>query len=153
MEIDKSKTCSVTGHRIMDGDIDENTLKEVFLKLIESGKDTFLVGMAIGFDTLCFKILESIRKERIIKIFACIPCDSQAKKFCSKDKEEYERMLEAADKKIYVSHAYTPYCMFKRNMYMVDNSCVLVAYKRRESGGTARTVKYAEKNGCSVVAV
>lgn len=153
MRIDKNKTCSITGHREICDDIDERNLKEVFLKLIEGGKNTFLVGMAIGFDTLCFNLLEEIRKDKPIKIFACIPCDTQSKKFCGKDKFEYDRMLKVADKRIYVSHDYTPYCMFKRNMYMVDNSSVLVAYKRKDSGGSARTVKYAEQNGCSVIAV
>ena len=60
-------------------------------------------------------------------------------------------MLSVADEVIYVSREYTPYCMIKRNMYMVDNSSVLVAYKRRESGGSANTVNYALKNGVKVI--
>lgn len=151
MKIDKISACAVTGHREITEEIDVEKIKSVFYKLIESGKTVFLVGMALGFDTLCFNLLEQIREEKKIKIIACIPCDTQSEKFSYKDKSEYERMLKSADKKIYVSREYTPYCMFKRNMFMVDNSSVLVAYKRKEAGGTARTVKYAEKQGCMVI--
>ncbi len=111
INIDKSVTCSVTGHRIMLGDIDEISVEKVFLKLIEGGYKVFLIGMALGFDSMCFRILERIRKEKEIKIIACIPCDTQAEKFCYKDKKEYERMLKSADEIIRVSKEYTPYCI------------------------------------------
>lgn len=153
INIEKSVTCSVTGHRIMQGDIEEISVEKVFLKLIDGGYKFFLIGMALGFDSMCFRILEKIRKEKEIKIIACIPCDTQAEKFCYKDKKEYERMLKSADEKIHVSKEYTPYCMMKRNMFLVDNSSVLVSYKRRDKGGTAKTVAYAEKNGCMVIEI
>ena len=63
----KEKACSVTGHRIMSGDIEEKTVYDALYKLAESGINAFLVGMAIGFDTLCFHVLEKIRKVKDIK--------------------------------------------------------------------------------------
>ena len=66
--INQAKTVSITGHRILDCNVNLNLIKNVFLELIEDGYDTFLVGMAIGFDTICFGILEEIRKEKNIKI-------------------------------------------------------------------------------------
>jgi hypothetical protein len=77
--IDKEKAVSVTGHRILRQDIDKEKLKNALLTLAIGGYDTFLVGMAIGFDTLCFNLLEEIRKEKEIKIIACIPCLDQSK--------------------------------------------------------------------------
>ncbi len=145
------KTCAVTGHRVLQKDFDRNKLKEVFLKLIEGGIDTFLVGMAIGFDTECFLVLQEIREKKDIKIIACIPCEKQALKFSEKEKKLYYKMLDSADEKVLISKEYTAYCMMKRNMYMVDNSSVLVCYLRKNLGGTKNTVAYAKKSGKMII--
>ena len=50
-----------------------------------------------------------------------------------------------ADEIIVLSEEYTPYCMLKRNRFIVDNSSVLLAYLKEEKGGTKYTVDYAEK--------
>ena len=57
------KTCAVTGHRIIKNNFNTIELKEVFVDLISKGIDTFLIGMAIGFDSLCFKILDLTGKD------------------------------------------------------------------------------------------
>ena len=62
-------------------------------------------------------------------------------------------MIGSADDKEVISEEYTPYCMFKRNMYMVDNCDILVAYLKSDSGGTFNTVKYAEKKGVKIVRI
>ena len=82
-------TVSVSGHRALGNDLDKVKLKEIFIKLINSGVDTFLVGMALGFDTLCFQILEDIKKEYNIRIIACIPCKTQSIKFSKEQKQEF----------------------------------------------------------------
>ena len=139
-EFDKERAFSVciTGHRTLeDNNLRENT--ERYLNaLVDKGFRTFHVGMAVGFDTLCFQILEKIREKKEIKIIACIPCPSQPERFNYYQKKEYFRMLEVADEKVVLSDKYTPYCMQKRNQYMVDNSGVVLAYLRRNSGGTAK---------------
>ena len=152
-EINRTTTCAVTGHRKIEDDLDKNKLEKTFITLVDGGYDTFLIGMALGFDTICFQSLEKLREKKPIKIIACVPCRSQAEKFCAKDKKEYERMLSAADEIRLLSGEYTPYCMMKRNMFMVDNSSLLVAYKRREEGGTAKTVRYAEKRGIKIIEI
>ena len=152
--INKARSCSVTGHRQLKDDLDIERLKDIFYKLIDDGGyENFLIGMALGFDSLCFTILQEIREKRKIKLFACIPCESQDKMFNLEQKEKYKKMLESADEKIYVSREYTPYCMQKRNRFLVDNSSVLIAYLRKEKSGTSYTVNYAIKNGISVINV
>ena len=69
----KARTACVTGHRLLDENFNKNRLKEVFNSLISIGYDTFIVGMALGFDTLCFNLLEEIRKEKEIKIISAVP--------------------------------------------------------------------------------
>ncbi len=153
INIVKENTCAVTGHRLLKEDFDKNLLRKVFEYLIENGKDTFLIGMAVGFDTECFKLLEELRKSNNIKIIACIPCPTQSLKFSNIQKKEYERMCLASDQKIILSKEYTPYCMQKRNMFMVDNCSVIVCYLREKRGGTANTINYAKKQGTRIIRI
>ena len=152
-ELDRKKTCAFTGHRNIRPDFDAELLKSVIKRIVGMGFDTFLCGMAIGFDSVCFGILEEIRKEKDIKIIACIPCLSQSYKYNYRQKREYERMKAAADEAVIISEEYTPYCMQKRNMFMVDNCEILVCYLREDRGGTFNTVKYAEKKGVKIVRI
>ena len=146
MKIEKQKAVAFSGHRILDDDFSENLLEETILSYIESGYKYFLVGMAIGFDTKCFLILERLRKiYTSIKIIACIPCSEQPEYFSKKNKDLYYEMIKSADEQVLVSPSYYKGCMQKRNKFMVDNSSVLIAYLNKKTGGTYSTVKYAEK--------
>ena len=153
MEIIREKTICVSGHRFIGNDLKKERVEGFLRKFIEKGFNTFLIGMALGFDTLCFQILERLREENNIKIIACIPCPSQPKRFNQKQKEEYFRLLSIADDKVVLSDEYTPYCMQKRNQFMVDNSFAVLCYLNRNSGGTFNTVEYAKKQNVFVINV
>lgn len=146
----RQKSVCITGHRTIEDYSLRKDTEQRLKTLVECGYSTFYVGMAVGFDTLCFQILEKLREENDIKIIACIPCPSQPERFSFSQKKEYFRMVESADEKVVLSQSYTPYCMQKRNQYMVDNSSVVLAYLRRNSGGTANTVNYAKRNNIPV---
>ncbi len=147
----RETTLAVTGHRTLNLDFSKKRLKEKFIEYIEEGFDTFLIGMALGFDTVCFQTLEKLKKDYPkIKLVACVPCINQAERFSMLQKIEYKRMLSVADTVVYVGKEYTNTCMQKRNMYMVDNASLVFAYIKREFGGTANTVRYAEKQGVTV---
>ena len=147
-----SRSVAVTGHRTVEN-VNTAKLEEVFKLLIKKGYDTYLVGMALGFDTICFNILEKLREKYNIKIIACIPCKDQAKYFTESQKAEYDKMVASADEKRIFSEKFTSHCMHRRNCYMVDQSSVLISYLKKTFGGTYNTVKYAEKKGKMVIYV
>lgn len=152
MIIDKEKTVCMSGHRGIDSDLN---VEELYQKLYDLAikYDTFLVGMAVGFDTICAKCLIKIRDsflERKIRIIACIPCENQADRFSFFQKREYKKILQLVDEKIVLNKTYTSTCMMERNRFMVDNSSYLLAYLRRNYGGTYNTVSYAKKKGITV---
>lgn len=149
--INKARSVAVTGHRIIYKDFDRKQLKETFIDLIKEGYNTFLVGMAVGFDTECFRALYELKKNNEIKIIACIPCLNQSERFNIFQKAEYDKMLVQADEKIVLSEKYHSKCMQIRNKFMVDNASVLVSYLRRDYGGTKNTVEYAEKVNCKII--
>ncbi len=151
--INPAKTCAFTGHRIVSKDLNIDELKSKIESLIDIGYDTFLVGMAIGFDIIAFSVLEGIRKEKNIKIIACVPCINQSAKFTTAQKETYDKALLSADEIIYTGKYYTDKCMQKRNEFMVKNSSCLISYVRRSFGGSVNTVKYAIKKGVIVISL
>lgn len=152
MMIVKNYTCAVSGNRIVGEDLDVKKLKEIFIKLIINRDiNTFLVGMAVGFDTICFKALLELKKTFKFKLVAVIPCENQDYNYNKTQKEEYKNMLEFADEKVYTGKEYTKNCMFIRNRYLVDNSSVLVVYSRKKTGGTVYTKNYALKNCVPII--
>ena len=153
MEIIKEKTCAFSGHRNLKENFSQIFLEENILNAIERGYDTFLVGMALGFDTKAFLVLEKLRKKYKIKIIACIPCSEQPDKFSFEDKENYYKMIKSADEQILISPSYYKGCMQKRNRFMVDNCSLLIAYLTENKGGTFTTCNYAEKKGVEIILV
>ena len=149
--INKARACAVTGHRVLYENFDASKLEKTFISLIEKGFDTFLIGMAIGFDTVCFKTLQNLKEKFELKIIACVPCKGQDLKFNAEQKDEYKKMLSSADEVIILSEKYTPNCMQKRNVFMVDNASVLLSYKKRDYGGTFKTCQYAKKVGIPII--
>ena len=149
--INKAKTCAITGHRTLYKGFNRERLKQILIRVIKGNFDTFLVGMAVGFDTECFKILLDLKKEYKINLVACIPCESQALNFTLEQKNEYDYLLSCADQKVLISKEYVKGCMLKRNKFMVDNCSGLIAYYKKETGGTASTVRYALKTNIPII--
>lgn len=102
-----------------------------------------IVGMALGIDTLAALICFDIG----IPFIAAVPCLSQERMWPKKSQDRYKELLLLAERIVYVSQEYSSYCMQKRNIWMVDNSDVLIAVWDGTSGGTANCVKYAESVG------
>ena len=148
--LEKSKSVAFTGHRVLKDNFDSKKLKNILQKLIENGFCNFYIGMALGFDTQCFKQLQLLRKKHNIKIIACIPCLNQAERFSVFQKKEYEKMVNSADYKVVLYSEYNDKCMQERNMFMVDNSSQVISYMYKNLGGTYNTVKYALKKGVPV---
>ncbi len=146
--MDINKTCAFTGHRNVGDDLDINALSELVQTLIDNGVDTFLDGMARGFDLLAAETVIKLKeKNPHIKLIACVPCPNQEKYFSDEDKELYYSVLDKCNEVKILSDRYYKGCMHVRNRFMVDNSSKLVAYDRAEDGGTVYTVSYAAKHG------
>lgn len=148
-KVDINKTCSVTGHRYLDDNFDYFKLKDSLKQVGLEGYDTFLIGMALGFDTACFKVLLEIKKELNldIKLIACVPCENQDRYFNFRQKATYKEMLKLADQVVILSKSYTPACMQARNKFMVNNSSLLFCYVRKTFGGSVSTLNYAKEKG------
>ena len=148
---EKDKSVVITGHRILGKNFNRQKLKEELSLLVNQGYKYFYIGMALGFDTECFLVLEELKKFNEIYLIACIPCLGQSDKFNKKQKLEYLRMLNNADEIKFTQIDYDDFCMKKRNKYMVDNVEIVFCYLTKSLGGTYYTVKYAIENDKKII--
>lgn len=145
-------TVAFTGHRVITEPVDEENLISVIRELIEGGADTFLCGMAMGFDLIAADAVLKIKRETpTIKLIACVPCPEQKNSFKRDEKAKYERIIAQCDEVRILSGHYYEGCMLARNRYMVDNSYAVIAYKRSNLGGTVYTLRYANEKGKKII--
>lgn len=151
----REQTCCFTGHRQLPPEARAeivNRLERVIAALYERGIRYYGAGGALGFDALAARTVIRLREScPDMKLILVLPCLTQTRGWRLEDVTEYERIKAQADKVVYTSHQYTRGCMHRRNRHLVDNSGVCVCYLTRESGGTAYTVRYAEKQGLEVI--
>ena len=158
--------CAFTGHRPkkFPWGYDESdsrcvelkaVLKREIQKLIETGVTDFYSGMAEGTDTWAALIVLDLRKTNpALKLHCVVPFRGQADKWTASARRLYKRILRRADTVTYISEDYHDGCMMERNRYMVDHvACLLAVYNGEWRGGTAATVRYAQKQGREIVVI
>lgn len=148
----KNVTCAVTGHRDIPDDLDFNAVAEELKKIARSGYEYFLDGLALGFDSVCFRALELLRASgENVKIVGVTPCADQSRNFTKEQKAEYERMKKSADILLEENRTYFRGCMLLRDDFLVNNSSLVFAgYSGIKRGGTYYTIKKAAEKGVEV---
>ena len=130
----------------MGGDFKEEALKNAVKEAIKEGVEIFYCGMAMGFDLLAAETVFYLKEEfPKIRLVACVPCYGQEKSFSKEDKARYVEALKKADERIILSERYYRGCMQVRDKYMAERADMLIAYCKKETGGTAYTVKCFQK--------
>ncbi len=158
------RCCAFTGHRSkkFPWGYDEadarcvalkKALAEQVGKLVEAGYTDFLSGMAEGIDTWAALTVLSLKKENpALKLHCILPCEGQADQWSASARKLYSYILEQANSVVYVSREYSKDCMLKRNRYLVEHAaCLLAVYNGEQRGGTAMTVRYAQKLGRKMI--
>ena len=156
-------SCCFTGHRPgkLPWRYDEEDRRCLSLKrriadavdaAYEEGCRHFLCGMALGCDLYFCEAVLALREGRPdVTVEAAVPCPTQADAWAPAQRERYKRLVEACDFETLVSAKYTPYCMQRRDRYMVDHSSLLIAAFDGTPGGTRYTMQYAMSRGLSIV--
>ncbi len=147
--------CSFTGHRKIKAehiaslpDLISRGIKYVY----DRGCRDFYAGGALGFDTMAAKAVLRLRQAaRDVKLHLVLPCYGQERHWSFADKEVYNYILGMADTVEYTSLEYTRNCMLIRNTRLVTLADVFISYYDGSgAGGTAYTIKTANKNGIEV---
>lgn len=161
--IDRNNTCCFTGHRYsklpwgrnerdprcvkLKNDL-ANTIRAVY----ESGVRHFICGMALGCDMFFAEAVIQLRyDEPDITLEAALPCEGQDAKWLPEDQKRYDWILACCDKITLVNREYSRNCMMLRNMYMVQQSSVIIAVFNGAAGGTLNTLRYAYQEGLEII--
>ena len=100
--------------------------------------------MALGTDIFAAEIVLKLKEKfRDITLTAILPCRTQAARWNKEAITRYEHILAKCDKVIVLQDEYTPSCMNKRNLYMVEHSDCAIAVWSGTEGGTANTIRFA----------
>ncbi|MGN1411723.1 MAG: SLOG family protein [Oscillospiraceae bacterium] len=150
------KSCCFTGHRyIKENQELLNRLKISIEECIHNGITDFYSGGAIGWDTLCSKIMLQLKeKYPHIKLHLILPCNKENQTlYWSKSQVlEYENILKMADTIQYTSNHYYDGCMKVRNARLVEVADLCICYYNHNCrSGTAQTVRMALKKGIPVI--
>lgn len=133
----------------------KKVLEEQIKMLADRGVTDFLSGMAQGVDLWCSQIVLGLQKENpALKLHCVLPCKEQDAKWTASAQELYRSILAQANEVVYVRQEYNRDCMLERNRWLVEHSSILLAvYNGDWRGGTAMTVRYAQKLGREVIII
>ncbi|MDY7043731.1 SLOG family protein [Virgibacillus sp. M23] len=159
-----NKTACFTGHRpskLRGYNPEDNigllmALKDNIVDHIEEKNVTnFISGMALGTDIWSAMIVLKLKSNYPkIKLVCAIPCLNQYSKWVQKSIDEWRYITKMADRIHYISkESYTPWCMQRRNEWMVDNSSYVIGVWDGTNGGTKNCIQYATKKGVSVTRI
>lgn len=141
------QTVAFTGHRTYRNQASD-ALRQTIEELCSMGFNTFLCGMAVGFDMEAADALLQIREKNPsyqIQLIAVLPYCAQSEHYNTTQKAQYNRIIEAADSVVEISTSYRKECYMMRNNFLVENSSVVVAwYDGRGRSGTHHTISRAK---------
>ena len=150
----REQTCCFTGHRRLPEEAEDLffRLTQTIERLVKEGVRYFGVGGALGFDELAARAVLSLRGQYpLVRLILVLPCPDWDEPWPEEDRRRYARLCEQADKVMAVSDRYEPGCMQRRNRYLVDHSATCVCFCETDTGGTAYTVAYAQKQGLRII--
>ena len=152
------KSICFTGHRKISHDIQnlKAALSDSLEKYItDKGITDFYCGGAVGFDMLAEQTVSELReKYPEIKLHLVLPCpyEDQTAKWDERQKEDFSKIMNAADTIEYTSDTHYKGCMKKRNEKLVEYAdCCFCYWDGRYISGTAQTVRLAEKKGIPII--
>lgn len=152
------KTVFFTGHRRYT--IDSKIIYKLaclLCEFVDDGIVDFYAGGARGWDMSFENMVLSMRDKyfSFMKLHLVLPCppDEQTEGWDIDEKEDYQRILKAADSVEIVSEHYNKNCMKKRNERLVELGDICLCYynEKRIRSGTGQTVRLAQKQGKEII--
>jgi len=168
MRENKEKTVCFSGYRPHKfefpfsggNEYDKLTMRlfDEITKAIENDYNTFISGMAPGFDIVAAELVILAKRaypEKELRLVSALPYDNfkDSRHFDCHWRDRYDSVIDHCHKIINVTNSTieTIYCYSKRNKFMVDNCSQLICYHTGKSGGTERTIQYAKSRGVEIV--
>ena len=149
MEAGTDRSCCGFGHRVLLIDV-EKSLREVMERLVkEQGVTEFFTGGMGEFDELFARVVRSMkRNDPRLRLVLVLPYLTRQ---VAIEKEWYESQYDEILIPAALDGVHPKAAITQRNRWMIDRSDFVVAALRRDYGGAAEAVRYAEIRGKVVV--
>ncbi len=132
-----------------------NTLYEILEREhLECGVDTFLCGMAVGFDTLAAKVVLTLKlRYPTLRLIAVVPFVGQEVQFSPLDQDIYREILAKADHTFVIEpRGYSAASYHQRNSFLIEFAKKIISYHDgNPRSGTASTLRKAAERGVEVI--
>ena len=153
---EKSKSLAFTGHRTIPIERQNEIrarLGEAVSVACKSGITCFFSGMAMGFDLMAAETVLSLKgRYPNILLIAVVPFRRQSYRWPSMENERYQNIISRADRVIVLSEHYFKGCLLRRNDFMLEHSCGVIAYyDGKPYGGTFYTCREARKRCMDII--
>ncbi len=157
--IPRERTCCFSGHRTEKLPAESKRLEylrrmvaDTAAILYYKGIDTFITGMARGFDLIAAETLinDPVIGSKIHLICAMPYADHRREMKTPAEDALYRRLLKRADLIVCLGDGYFKDCYRLRNTFMINNSSNLIAYLKDEyslRSGTGMTCNLAKRSG------
>ena len=148
--------CCFTGHRLSrlapyDRKKIQAALAREIAGLVAQGVTRFYTGMADGVDLLA---ADQVLCRYDAKLTAVVPYQNHISSVAASCREDYARILSAADETVVLMERYCPSVFFMRNDYMVAHCGHLIAvYDGFSRGGTLYTLNRAKDMGRHIILI
>jgi uncharacterized phage-like protein YoqJ len=118
------------------------------IEIVKHPEPILISGAALGID----QIWMEAGFELGIDVIAAIPFAGHDAKWPRESRTAQARLLARCKQVVYVCEpGYSPEKLQRRNIWMVDNSDLLVAYWNGSPSGTANCLEYATSKGHQVI--
>ena len=152
---DRETTCCFTGHRALPPEtmnLVRQRAERAIRDLHTQGFRTFIVGGALGYDTMAAILLFQIRAELPdIRVVLAYPYEGFNSSWTREQWQAYRDRLLRYDEVVCVSEKASKYAYWSRDRYMVDRSSLCVGYCIDAASGTGYTMEYARQKGVRVI--
>ena len=140
--------CCGFGHRMMLTDV-EKPLREALERLAVQGVTKFYTGGMGEFDDLFARTVRSIkRNDHRLRLILVLPYLTRP---VATERAWYETQYDEILIPAELDGVHPKAAITLRNRWMVDRSSIVIAALRRDYGGAAEAIRYAESTGKEVL--
>lgn len=132
----------------------ELLVSQIYTLITSYQIQTFYSGMDLGCDQFAAEAVLSLKHEfPQIRLECILPCETQHVKWNELQRDRFFYILEHCDTESMLQYAYTPDCIEKRNVYMIDHSDIVLAVWNSQPGEISRAISYAYETGKFTIVV
>ena len=140
--------CCGFGHRVMLTDV-EKPLRETLERLTARGVTQFYTGGMGEFDELFVRAVRSIKRNDLrVRLVLVLPYLTRR---VATERAWYETQYDEILIPAELDGVHPKSAIALRNRWLVDRSSIVIAALRRDYGGAAEAVRYAESTGKEVL--